>query len=103
MSRAVGSCDSCSSLAPCQCQPLRPLPAPLGIFLVCPGILVSTLRQGYLGAKAQRPGILPRKEEANGGGGVEGRVDSQRRKEAERQMDREGQRDVGERSRREGA
>lgn len=63
----------------------------MGTLLVCPGILVSTLyRQGYLGTKAQRPGTLPRKEEANMGG--MGKVDSQRRKEAERQMDREGQR-----------
>lgn len=45
----------------------------------------------------------PERRRQTGGGGVEGRVDSQRRKEAERQMDREGQRDVGERSRREGA
>lgn len=100
MSRAVGSCESQLISGTLPVPAPESSPGPLGIFLVCPGILVSTLRQGYLGAKARRPGILPRKEEANLGGGG---VDSQRRKEAERQMDREGQRDVGERSRRVGA
>lgn len=68
VSRAVGSYDSQLLFGALPMPaPLSP-PSPLGIFLVCPRILASTLRQGYLGAKDQRSGTLPRKEEANMGG-----------------------------------
>lgn len=49
---------------------------------------------GCLGAKTGGPGVLPRKKETDKGVGVGGEIDNQRRKEAERQMDREGQRGV---------